>query len=339
MSSRDTRITEGQSSKYLLRQLIQTLTATPKRDFVRTRINFDLKIAVGLNTIYALITENNKPLDVDLSYSSGTWPDADTEQSSIIYTTDPGSLNFDASSLELEKGETIKESLGSGRIEQENTMPDWASNGAIGEETVISGTVGGRGLGPGNMAPSWVIADSFHEHDTFPCKTINESAGGYCINWHGAGAPQIKVGEILGVQSASGQNQFAIGITRWMKNGPKQHLQIGVQVIAPNSLAIQVRPAGKSDYNKIQQGGLLLPELKAAGQPATLVIPTLPFKVGNTLWIDDSVGHQMVRLTRLLESTGAFSQFQFIYLHDQSEKEAERDDGEKEDFDNIWSMI
>ncbi|MEJ1341510.1 MAG: hypothetical protein RPU64_05040 [Candidatus Sedimenticola sp. (ex Thyasira tokunagai)] len=342
LSSSDTRINHGHSSKYLLRQLIQALSTTPTREFVRTRLNFELKIAVGLNAIYALITENLRSSDIDVRHSQDQddqWPEMGEEQSTIIYTTESNPLNITASTLELENNSAITESKGSGSIQPEHRTPSWASSAPISEETIISGSVGGRGLGPGDITPSWAAPDMLHEHETFSCKTINESAGGYCINWHGANAPQIKVGEILGIQSATGQHQFSIGITRWMKNGPRKNLQIGMQVIAPNSVAIQARLAGKSDYSKIPQKCLLLPELKAAGQPATLITPTLPFKVKDSLWINDSVGQQKIRLTRLLESTGALSQFQFVYLHDQNEDETEESNEMDEGFDNIWSML
>ncbi len=342
LSSNDTRTIHGNSSKYLLRQLIETFSTTPTREFLRTRLNFELKIAVGLNTIYGLITENQKSTETETNYSQNRddhLSEMSSDENTIIYTSDLNPLNIDAATLELENSNPITESLGTGSIQPEYAVPGWANNALIGEETIISGSVGGRGLGPSSITPSWATADMLHGHETFSCKTINESAGGYCINWHGANAPQIKVGEILGIQSATSEYRFSIGIARWMKNGPRQNLQIGMQVIAPNSVVIQARLTGKSDYNKIPQKCLLLPELKAAGQPATLITPTLPFKVKDTLWINDGVGQQKVRLTRLLESTGAFSQFQFVYLHDQHDDKAEPTDEVDKDFDNIWSML
>lgn len=345
LSSSDSRTINGHSSRPLLRQLIHLLGTTPKRKFVRTRLNFELKVAIGLSAIYTLTTENQKMADMDpesallLDDDAADFDPPQDEQNTVFYTAETASLNISADSLSLESNSEINSTIGSGSISSKTVTPSWAKNATIDEETVISSTAEGFGFGPGTTTPGWATYDKLHDHETFSCKTINESAGGYCINWHGSNLPQIKVGEILGIESATSRNQFSIGVIRWMRNGPRQHLQIGMQVIAPNSVAIQARPTEKSDYNRIPQKCLLLPELKATGQPATLIVPTLPFKVKDTLWINDSVGEQQIRLTRLLESTGAFSQFQFVYLHGEDSAEITPEEEADSNFENIWSML
>ena len=86
---------------------------------------------------------------------------------------------------------------------------------------------------------------------------------------------------------------------------------------------------------------LLLPELEASGQPASLLTPALCFEVGDVLQLDMAGERKQVRLTRLLESTGTFAQFQFVHLDQQprpSGTEDEHGDNDK-DFDSIWSGI
>ncbi|MCW8951010.1 MAG: hypothetical protein OQL17_13580, partial [Sedimenticola sp.] len=170
-------------------------------------------------------------------------------------------------------------------------------------------------------------------------KTINESAGGYCINWQGFNAPKIKIGEVIGIQSASNKNQFGIGISRWMKNIPGQGLQLGMQMISPNASAVDVDQLNSDNPSAIPQKGLLLPELKSSEKPASLILPTLPFKVEDAIMIRSGNTRQKGKLTRLLETTGAFAHFQFTYLHPQPGDETKQRETNDEDFENIWSEL
>ncbi len=71
--------------------------------------------------------------------------------------------------------------------------------------------------------------------------------------------------------------------------------------------------------------------------------PSFPFTVGDLLTIEDEKSTREIKLTRLLESSGAISQFQFIYLDNhglQNDEEADEDDfGNDSDFDNLWSTL
>lgn len=311
-SSSEAKTTNVQISKHLLRQLLNVYSTASKREFVRTKLNFELTAAVSLAAIHSLLSaeqqteEPTPPARVD-----------DPSQAWFSQASNSPGVN-----AVLYTSQTRKLSLSS----PEQTF---------GEETYLTGTEYDSSFGPGGT-PSWVVDDSEKSYETFSCKTFNESAGGYCINWQGINAPKIRIGEIVGIQSATKSGQFGIGITRWMKNSSNQGLQVGLEMIAPSSTAVQVFIEDKDSYSSTQKG-LLLPELVASGRPASLIIPTLPFKVGNTLRIIDGDREQEIRLTRLLESTGAFAQFQFIYQG--NDDKGKHNDGSDEDFDNIWSAI
>jgi hypothetical protein len=61
--------------------------------------------------------------------------------------------------------------------------------------------------------------------------------------------------------------------------------------------------------NKLQ--GILLPEIKAINQPASLLIPSLPFRSGCISTLENGDKKQAIVLTRQLENTGAFAQYSF----------------------------
>ena len=75
---------------------------------------------------------------------------------------------------------------------------------------------------------------------------------------------------------------------------------------------------------------LLLPGVPANDIPRTLVTPSLPFRTGDRIWIDDGNGRQSLELTRLEDASGAFSRFQFKALGGE---------GPSAGFDDIWSEI
>jgi hypothetical protein len=64
-----------------------------------------------------------------------------------------------------------------------------------------------------------------------------------------------------------------------------------------------------------------------------------PYNAGDILWIKDATGERQIKLTQLLESTGAFAQFNFTYINLQARDNNDKDNIEDTDFDNIWPMI
>ncbi|OOZ35163.1 hypothetical protein [Solemya velesiana gill symbiont] len=303
-----------QVSLGLARHLLVSFTEAPQREFVRTRLNFELKVAVGINAIHALLSvpdvieqpESEEREQPSTASSSTDW----LEETHHVGNPEYKDAFFTLTGQEF----TLSD-------EQVPLLSETPSPQPIAESHHL------------NDSPAWMS----HQEELpniFTCTTINESAGGYCINWTGGDTPHIKIGEVIGVQSASNRKLFSIGVSRWMRNTPGNGMQLGVAMMAPSSAPAYVRIKG-SDHSR--ECGLLLPELKASELPASLILATLPFRVGHVLLLDEGMGEQEVRLTRLLDSSGAFARFQFVYLEDKEAKSEEQT--EESDFDNIWSML
>ncbi|MBL3619668.1 MAG: hypothetical protein JMN26_18385 [gamma proteobacterium endosymbiont of Lamellibrachia anaximandri] len=298
-----------------LRQLIQLWTSIPQREFVRTKLNFELRVAVGLSDIYHLTKSPGTPRE------SNTEARLQEDVDWMGQQTTRGELNanrLDADSsftlIPIEPSNDIRrsgfEEFGPGsrdESEPEPAVPIW-----------------GNGRDTDNSA----------QIHTF--RTLNESAGGYCMAWQGARTPAIKVGELIGIQSASANGQFGVGIVRWIRNTQKNSLQVGLQMIAPNAVAVEAQRENLP--NAQTHECLLLPEVGTSGQPASFICPSYPFHVGNKMKLDDGSNNRKIKLKRLLETTGTISQFQFSYL-DQVDQSAEGSSDEDSDFDNIWSII
>ena len=70
-----------------------------------------------------------------------------------------------------------------------------------------------------------------------------------------------------------------------------------------------IRSKNAAAENKMH--GILLPEIKAINQQATLLLPSLPFRSGSLSTLTRGVDEEQIRLTRQIENTGSFAQFHF----------------------------
>ncbi len=271
--------TKERLSKPLLRKLIQSLGSTPNRQFTRTTLNFELDTAIGLSSICALMTEHAKKPKAEVSQTTGT------RTHSLVYPR---------------VGEEVRLSVTPPDQPFEYALVNMDENAGIWLQDEIK--------------PPVTTEPQNKNGSIFSCKTFNESAGGYCLTWTGEKVPHIRVGELIGIQSSNNPTKFSIGVTRWMKSMPAIGLQIGIEMISLYTKTAQVRhmqsPAG-TDQNT---DALILPEQTVSEQPKSLIVHALPYRVNDAVWIERKDAKKKARLTRLLESTGAFSRFQYTYL-------------------------
>jgi hypothetical protein len=184
--------------------------------------------------------------------------------------------------------------------------------------------------------------------DTSHCaqnwKMLNVSAGGYCMLWDNPETTRAQVGELLGIREQSDPDTFhwRLGVIRWLKYEDKRGLELGVQMLSPGAVAIAARMDSKShskddEYTR----GLLLPEIASIQQRATLLRPCPPFKVGDTAIANCQGKDVRVKLTKLVENTGSFAQFQFESLGEVATSKPVTLAGKPKpkDFDDVWELL
>lgn len=183
---------------------------------------------------------------------------------------------------------------------------------------------------------------SLYAYTPLPCKGINESAGGYCLLGyleHGKDSQKVQVGELVGIRDNLGVNstQLGIGIIRRIKNW-KNGLELGIQKLAPCADAIALASTPKDGIAEKYQRSLVLPRLAGIDQPATLI--THAWHQTDDQLIANVHGHRTyIKLTKQLESTGVFSQFEFTVL-DSAEKTKPTATAKTDDeFDTVWTLI
>jgi cyclic-di-GMP-binding protein len=273
----------------LLRKVINYLTYEPKRGFIRTQLHFELDIAVGISAVHSLITSNtikNEEMAGEAKQDEGNDKQANPKDTSFL------------------------DSYFLANNDSPQIVPlDYPVDAAIPYPNGIQYT-----QIEDDDAPAWTTQLLEKEGETFSCKTFNESAGGYCINWTGDNPPKIRVGELIGIQSASDRSQFSIGIARWLKHMPGIGLQMGMEIISPTSSAIVVHIPGDDHRGPSTHKCILLPKSTAGNRSQSLVMPVMNIRVGEQVRIDDGNKESTIKLVKLLESTGTFNQFEYIPL-------------------------
>ena len=179
------------------------------------------------------------------------------------------------------------------------------------------------------------------KYPTHSANLINTSPGGYCVHWIGDLPSSIQAGELLGIQE-NGVKHWSIGVIRWIRHMRDKGTQLGIELLAPRAEVGAARLLQKTGSNGPFMRALLLPAIKAIAQPATLLLPRMPFRTGNKveLSFNDLQGRQ--QLTKRLASTSSFSQFQFRASGGaaQTSNNTRQAAGIADDeFDSIWNKL
>lgn len=190
-------------------------------------------------------------------------------------------------------------------------------------------------------------ADVPDKYPSYHCDVVNTSPGGFCLSWKQDVPPQVKTGEIVGIQEDAKQH-WSIGVIRWVKQFKNEGARMGIEMLAPKA-----EPCGTQVIHK--KGGvtefmrtLLLPELKAIGQPSTLLTPNIAFHVGYKVNINQTGHVSKAQLVKQVSSTASFSQFQYKSMTPMPEPkpdltpekpEESKASSSDDDFDSIWSSL
>jgi hypothetical protein len=142
-------------------------------------------------------------------------------------------------------------------------------------------------------------------------KMHDMSAGGYCLLWDSADASSAQVGELVAITEGDEDSNWLLGVVRWMRFTPSEGLALGVQMLPPGARPVWASVCKDLAGMEDRMHGILLPGLPATGQPATLLLPTLPFHSGCLSTLSEADSKKTIRLTGQIEDTGSFAQFHF----------------------------
>lgn len=181
------------------------------------------------------------------------------------------------------------------------------------------------------------------KYQHFEADVVNMSPGGYCLEWNDEAPAAIKAGELIGVKEGH-HNSWNIGVIRWVRQSKEKTLQIGVELLSPNADPFGARVAdfeGKpqSDFMRV----LVLPEIKTAGQTSTILTPAVSFKTGQYMLLAREGKEDLVRLKKMVASTGSYFQFDYenigLASPQASGKMAGSDEQQDTDIDSVWDLL
>jgi hypothetical protein len=206
-------------------------------------------------------------------------------------------------------------------------------------DTPMQTTQRHRGEIPDNLGE--IAAPTFQPHDWH---MINVSAGGYCLLWDRMENSRAQVGELLGIRELDDPDSFhwRLGVVRWMKTNTG--LELGVQMLSPGAVAVGARPYPATSQEPQFSRALLLPEIRALEQPATLLLTSPPFRTGGTAIVNSHGRDVKVKLHKMVENTGSFAQFQFVTLTDNSSPaknpfQEEQEPTPAAELDEVWDLL
>ncbi|MEM9620130.1 MAG: hypothetical protein AAF993_00680 [Pseudomonadota bacterium] len=149
-----------------------------------------------------------------------------------------------------------------------------------------------------------------NEH--FETQVADTSPGGYRLDWQEQTPPRISVGELVALREEK-DTRWCVAAVRWIQTH-RGVLRMGVELLAPKAIPIALRivqkKGGPTDFAR----GLLLPEIKAIKQPATIVTPKVPFASGQKVNVQRQGLHTTAQLLENQQNTESFNQFTFRML-------------------------
>ncbi|MCK5880391.1 MAG: hypothetical protein KAG18_00870, partial [Sinobacterium sp.] len=314
-------------SPNLISHLILAWGIFSDRTFMRLDTHSELSICIGLSTSHFYLGDH-LPFE-DLVYGKDGAPDqihVKTGQTRQDPPAKVGNSNFNKSTQT--KLDAWDESL-YGKKTLEKTSVSMES---IGFHL--------RSGGKSQMSETGSDKEKYHNYRV---NVLNMSPGGYCVEWNHLAPGSIKSGEIISVKGEH-HNNWHIGVIRWVKQTKEKGLQLGIELISPSAAPygakfVALSGEDKTDFLRV----LLLPEISAAGQAASIITPSLSFKPGQHIHLMLNGEEQTILLRELLTSTGSYSQFSFDTVKplnsDSTSPWHSNQASDAGDIDSVWEIL
>ena len=311
------------------KRLLMTWSGKSRRAFSRTSKSNEIAITLGLSATHHYIDEIIRPLLTDPATPCPTATESLHVDTQISNDEDSGPT------LDERAHYTSTPVFGISNLD-DHTPDVWDPDYTYRVNNPTYTYPHSEDPNTSNKASLYAIAP-------LACKGINESAGGYCLLGYleyGKDSQKVQVGELVGIRDNidSNSTQLSIGIIRRIKNW-KNGLELGLQKLAPCADAIATASLTEDGTHEKYQRSLVLPELSGINQSATLI--THAWHQVNDPLIANVHGHRThIKLTKQLESTGVFSQFEFEVLEQIEKPGTQSETTESNDeFDSVWKLI
>lgn len=137
------------------------------------------------------------------------------------------------------------------------------------------------------------------------CKTMNASMGGLALIKASNAPIQIRVGDVVSVRQDKAE--WSIGLVRWFRIPSQGEMCFGVQLLAPQAMAVQVR---RKDTGRQWSSLLLQPNPNTKQSPMLLSQPGC-FAPDIPAEINTPQGARLVQIEKRIEATPSIELFRF----------------------------
>lgn len=317
----------------LIRQLIRNWHSPSERRFQRTQLNFSLKVLCGLRSIIGGLVAQYEQAN-----SAQAAPEINPYSTIGLGSNDfSSSQGLETGSLSLMDNNGHEASLGPAfnASHHLDATQDYDASGAFD----ISG-------GSANSPVDLDFAEGVS--DDHIVTTVNESANGYCIRWAaGEQLPKTRVGDLIGIGANDNTSGFSLGVVRWLRSLDQSDLEIGLEIISNQVKAAKVYTAiaeGKVPLRNRRDPtpGLLIGSLQKTGrkEKPSLILASASYDLGAHFWLEEpgTAKPSLIRLSRLIDFSGAFAQFAFDYVK-KADSDTPAENSERSEFETLWKSL
>ncbi|HKM36878.1 MAG TPA: molecular chaperone [Thiopseudomonas sp.] len=295
-------------SSTLLAQLCSAWDNIAQRDFQRTSSNGTLQVCLGMSAVHYYLSDQEPFEDTLKSH----------QVSIATYNTDNAERDIWDTASDV-KSDAEFNPLQVNLIEYGSLPP--LGGAAYKRDTQASAA----------LYPTYTLA------------IINSSPGGYCLAWHDAVPPQLQAGEIIAICQVE-NNAWSTALIRWIRQVDTEGTQMGIELIAPNAQPCGLQLLRSNDTSSHFLRALLVPEIPALSQPASVIAPRIPFQEGHKVAINQQGTELKATLAKRSMHTGSISQFEYkvttpIKPVETQTTEASTVSSPGEDFDSLWKSL
>jgi hypothetical protein len=275
----------------ILQRLMLSWGVMPKRQFTRRQQDASIELVVGLKAIHSAISDPRPEPEPEPEQH-----DAVQAETEVIrdreYLQDPTFERPTSISTHPQRRKKSRDAVTFG-----NRPERWQNNPLQGAYAANKPAAGTEYTDPMHIE-NWKMQDM--------------SAGGYCLLWDSEEPSSARVGELVAIKTSHDtDDNWHLGVIRWMKFTQERGLGLGVQMMSPGARAIWARVCNDKAGMADKMQGILLPDIKGLNQQATLLLPSLPFRTGYLSRLTRGDKEERVKLTAQLEDTGSFAQYHF----------------------------
>jgi len=291
-------------SKTLVLCLISAWQTLSERSFSRVSSNKSIKLSIGFSPTHYFVSGG-------VEFERQLRPGKTTEGAPSANIS-----NFISQKPEKKKLADPWEKLIRSRSEDENTD----------DITSISYSQMGLSI-DGEKNPSGKGLYKYYDANLY-----DSSPNGYCIKWTNDVPPEIKTGELVGINEGV-DLAWSIAVIRWITQVEDSVTLMGIELIAAGAIPCGVKVVSDRQRKSEYMRALLLPAMPAVKQPASIIAPNMPFKPEAKVVLNQYGELSQGQLGELLSSSGGFGQFVFHPDIDQQPESSNHDD------DDVWPEL